>query len=79
MKIWICVGKPRNWEIALSGNIWGVAEELKSLWGILEKDDVLLFYATSPIRGIIGVGRVRNKFKQDKPLWPAEIKENKVI
>jgi predicted RNA-binding protein len=79
MKIWICVGKPENWEAALSGNIWGVTEELKSSWETLEKDDILLFYATSPVRGIIGVGRVRNKFKQDKPLWPAEIKENKVI
>jgi len=79
MKIWICVGKPENWETALSGNIWGVTEELKSSWETLEKDDILLFYATSPVRGIIGVGRVRNKFKQDKPLWPAEIKENKVI
>jgi len=79
MKVWICVGTPENWEIALSGNVWGVKERLQSLWKTLQKEDLLLFYATSPIKGIIGVGVVKNKFKQDKPLWPEEIKENKAI
>ena len=79
MKVWICVGTSENWEIALSGNVWGVKERLQSLWKTLQKEDLLLFYAISPIKGIIGVGVVKNKFKQDKPLWPEEIKENKAI
>jgi hypothetical protein len=57
----------------------GVKERLQSLWKTLQKEDLLLFYAISPIKGIIGVGVVKNKFKQDKPLWPEEIKENKAI
>jgi hypothetical protein len=79
MKIWISVGTPENWETAISGNIWGVVEGLKSTWEKLQKGDILLFYATSPIKGIIGVGKIKNKFKQDKPLWAKEIKENRVI
>jgi hypothetical protein len=79
MKAWISVGTPENWETAIAGNIWGVVEGLKSTWEKLQKGDILLFYATFPIKGIIGVGRIKNKFKQDKPLWAKEIKENRVI
>lgn len=39
----------------------------------------MLFYATSPVSGIIGYGRLRTKFRQDKPLWPQEVREGKVI
>jgi len=31
------------------------------------------------VKGVIGYGVVRSKFKQDKPLWPQEVKENRVI
>jgi hypothetical protein len=79
MKVWVSVGPPETWEVSISWNIWGVVEELKSVWDKLEKGDLLLFYATSPIKGIIGVGKVKNKFRQDKPLWAKEIEENKVI
>jgi hypothetical protein len=79
MEVWISVGTPENWETAIAGNIWGVVEGRKNVWEKLQKGDILLFYATSPIKGIIGVGRIKNKFKQDKPLWAKEIKENRVI
>jgi len=79
MKVWVSVGTPESWETSISWNIWGVTEELKSVWDKLQKGDLLLFYATSPIKGIIGVGKVKNKFRQDKPLWTKEIEENKVI
>jgi hypothetical protein len=39
----------------------------------------LLIYATSPVGGIIGYGVVRTKFKQDRPLWPQEVREGKVM
>jgi hypothetical protein len=79
MQIWISTGKVENWETAISGNIWGVPESLKHAWDKLQKGDLLFFYATAPVSGIIGVARIENKFKQDKPLWPQELKENKVI
>jgi hypothetical protein len=79
MQVWISTGSPENWETAISGNIWGVRESLKSIWERLQKGDLLFFYASKPIKGIIGVARIENKFKQDKPLWAQELEENKVI
>lgn len=79
---WLVVGRPENWEFAFkNGNIWGVKEfrELKALWNLLEEGDKLLFYAASPVGGVIGFGRVTTKFRQTNPLWPEEIKRGSVI
>lgn len=79
-KVWILTGNEINWEIAVSEKIWGVREgRLKTYWNQLEKGDILLFYAKSPVGGLIGLGLVESKFRQDKPLWPDETRENKVI
>jgi predicted RNA-binding protein len=79
-KVWILTGNEENWEIAVRDKIWGVREgRLKSYWDKLEKGDLLLFYTKSPIGGLIGLGLVDSKFKQDKPLWPDEIREKRVI
>jgi len=80
-KLWILTGNEENWETALnSGNVWGVREgSLVNRWKKLQKGDLLVFYAKSPIKGVIGVGKIESKFKQDKPLWPDEVRSNKVI
>jgi len=81
-KWWLAVGPPRYWQIAFEhGNIWGLraTPRLKALWESLSEGDGMLFYATYPVSGIIGYGIVRTRFKQEKPLWPQEIKESKVI
>lgn len=79
-KAWILTGNEENWEIAVRDKIWGVREgNLKKQWDKLEKGDLLLFYAKSPISGLIGLGFAESKFKQNKPLWPDEVRENKVI
>ncbi len=79
MQVWISIGTPENWRTALSENVWGIVEGLKNLWEKLQKGDLLLCYATSPVKGIIAVVRIENKFKQDKPLWERELRENRVI
>jgi hypothetical protein len=79
---WLAVGRPDYWQIAFEhGNIWGLRSTPRhiALWERLSQGDKLLFYATSPISGVIGYGVMRTKFRQDKPLWPQEVKENKVI
>ncbi len=77
---WLVVGSVRNWQIAFEhGNIWGLKETQRHLWNQLKEDDILLFYATSPVKGIIGYGVVRTKFRQDQPLWPQELQKNRVI
>ena len=79
---WLAVGPPEHWQIAFEhSNIWGfrATPRLQALWESLSDGDGMLFYATFPVSGIIGYGIVRTRFKQDKPLWPQEIKEGKVI
>lgn len=79
--LWILTGNEENWETALnSGNVWGVREgNLVRYWEKLSKGDLLLFYVKSPVTGIIGVGILESKFKQDKPLWPDEVREKRII
>ena len=80
VKYWVLSGDVANWETALEGNIWGVREgRLKSLWENISNGDILFFYCKSPISGVIGFGKCQAKFKQDKPLWPDETREDKVI
>jgi hypothetical protein len=77
---WIAAGPPEHWEIAFKmGRIWGVTIKHYKKWKELSSGDYVLFYATRPVKGVIGYGIVRTKFKQDKPFWPKEIKEGRVI
>ena len=79
---WLAVGRPGHWQIAFEhGNIWGLKATTRqiALWERLSQGDHVLFYATSPVSGVIGCGVVRTKFRQDRPLWPQEVKEDKVI
>jgi predicted RNA-binding protein len=80
MNYWLVVGEPKNWETAfIHKNIWGLRQTQFSLWERLQENDKVIFYATTPVKGIIGHGVVRTKFIQDSPLWPEEIEEHKVI
>ena len=77
---WLVVGSPQNWRTAFEQkNIWGLKQTQRYIWESLNEKDTLFFYVTSPVSGIIGHGTIRTKFPQDQPLWPQEIKENKVI
>ena len=81
-KYWLVVGSPTNWETAFKyGNIWGLKDSArqKLQWEQITEGDILIFYATAPVSGVIGYGVVKTKFKQDRPLWPKEVKENRVI
>lgn len=80
MNYWLAIGSPINWDTAFNhGNIWGLKETQCRLWESVSENDILIFYATRPVGGIIGYGAVRTKFKQTRPLWPDELKEHKVV
>jgi predicted RNA-binding protein len=80
MNYWLAVGSRKNWEDAFrNGNIWGLSHRQKKLWSEMEEGDVVLFYVTRPVAGVIGYGNVKTKFKQDKPLWSEEINKGKAI
>lgn len=79
-KWWIAAGPAKYWQTAFNfGKIWGVTDKKYAQWNRLSNGDYVLFYATKPVSGIIGYGVVRTKFKQDRPLWPKEIEEGRVI
>ena len=78
-QVWILVGNEENWETALQDGIWGTRKNLKNRWDKIKKGDILVFYVSRPVGGVIGFGTVETKFKQNIPLWKDEIRANKVI
>jgi predicted RNA-binding protein len=80
MNYWLVVGAKQNWVTAFEhGNIWGLRKTQQHLWDSISENDKVLFYATQPVGGIIGHGIIRTKFRQDKPLWPEEVRRHEVI
>src|SRR3990172_3780838 len=82
MKYWLAVGTPQNWKIAFDlGNTWGLKNKgpQAANWRQVQIGDVLIFYAVSPVKGVIGYGVVQQKLKQDTPLWPDETAKKEVI
>ncbi|MHA2062683.1 MAG: hypothetical protein ACW963_10395 [Candidatus Sifarchaeia archaeon] len=80
MASWLAVGSPENWETSFNyGNTWGLRQTQKGYWDQLSEDDLIFFYATSPVKRVIGYGKISSKFKQDRPLWPEELRKNIVI
>jgi len=77
---WIILGPENSWDTAISHQgIWGVRETLYTEWKALDSGNIIFFYVTKTIKGVIGIGKVATKFIQDKPLWPDEIALEKVI
>jgi hypothetical protein len=78
---WIIPGSQKNWRQALiSKGIWGLKERTydKVYWLAIAPNDVILFYVSGKVQGIVGYGIVRSKFYQDVPLWDAEIRAGRV-
>lgn len=76
---WILTGDRGNWRRGISDRIWGVVPALQSAWEALQRGDFLFFYAKAPASSIFGTGIVRDKFRQDRPLWVDEIQAGKVL
>jgi hypothetical protein len=74
------VGSPEHWQVAFENrNVWGLQATKKRWWERIAEGDGLVFYASRPVGGAIGLGRVSTKFKQDKPLWPVEVEKGEVL
>lgn len=70
-----------NWHTAFDyGGIWGLRKTQRHYWESLsENTDLVFFYVTSPVAGVVGHGIVRTKLHQTSPLWPEERARNEVI
>ena len=53
--------------------IWGFSETSKGKWNTSNIGDYLAFYVTSPVKKVIGFGRLKRKFIDDTPIWPDEL------
>ena len=82
MSNWLVIGSVQNWITALSQPvpIWGLRLGHKAAFDILQNGDTIWFYATSPVKGVIGLGLVKDKyFDKNNLIWDDERKERKVI
>ena len=76
---WIAVGDQKNWERGFENGIWGLIPKHQNKWSRLQTGDLVLFYCTAPIKGFIGAGVIRSKFRQTTPYWKEELEAGRVI
>jgi hypothetical protein len=75
---WVVPGSEANWQQALTARgIWGLEDKPldRIYWLALAPDDILLFYVSGKVKGIVGYGVLRSKFRQDVPLWDEELRQ----
>ncbi len=79
MNTWIVTGSPLNLKTSLQKARWGVNRGLKNTWDRVTVDDLLLFYVTSPVRGVVGVANVKGKAEENDILWRDEAVVGRVL
>ncbi|MEM4230181.1 MAG: hypothetical protein QXZ66_10540, partial [Thermoproteota archaeon] len=61
-------GSAGNLKTSLKKGKWGVNMRLKNSWNRVAQGDLLLFYVTSPVCGIVGVASVEGKAEENNIL-----------
>ncbi|OQX51549.1 hypothetical protein B5M47_00380 [candidate division CPR3 bacterium 4484_211] len=82
VQIWLVIGSIENWMTALSQPlpVWGLKESYYGQFNSLAMNDLCIFYVKSPIKGVIGVGLVKDKYiDRTNKIWKEEIEKKKVI
>lgn len=73
MGFYLLIGKKENWKVSLEQKLWGFTQKNIKQWQRMEKNDLLAFYVTLPIRSVVGFGIVEKRFHDAKLTWPQEI------
>ncbi len=76
---WVAVGDDANWERGFENGIWGLKPQIEHHWKRLKSGDLVLFYCKAPVKGFVGAGIIRSKFRQTEPYWKEELKDGRVI
>ena len=76
---YLLIADERTWDIALKNNVFGFSEKGKGIWKTTQVGEYVGFYATSPIKKIIGFGKITNKFKDKKLIFPDELFHKKPL
>ena len=71
-RYFILVGDEYAWRTSIRHNIWGFSQRSIGNWNTSNIDDYVAFYATAPIKRIIGYGRITDKFISEDITWPDE-------
>ena len=78
-RYYILVGDKESWIVSLSGNIWGFSQRSVGSWNSSRIGDYVAYYVTSPLKKVIGYGRITSKFVSEDLIWPDEITFRKPI
>lgn len=81
-RTWLVIGSEQNWETALMQPlpIWGLKDRYLSEFSRLNPGDYLSFYVKNPVRGVIGLGAVKDRYIDRQNLvWEEEKKLGKVV
>ncbi|MCX8082164.1 MAG: hypothetical protein N3D17_02015 [bacterium] len=82
MNHWLVIGIKKNWITALSQPvpIWGLKQQYTLPFQSVKEGDNLWLYVTSPVKGIIGIGKVKDRYVDTKTLiWPEELEKKYVV
>jgi hypothetical protein len=72
-RYFILVGDSETWRYSLKKNLWGLSEHFRGYWNTSKPGDYLAFYVTSPIKKIIGFGKIERKFIDRSIIFPDEV------
>lgn len=72
MNYWLAIGPEKNWEIGIANKTWGASPAHAKTWGRIQPGDVLVFYVMSPVKGVVGYGKVTKTYVDETPFWPQE-------
>jgi hypothetical protein len=79
---WLIIGRLKNWETALLQPVplWGLKPVFNLAFTALNVGDIVWFYVTDPVKGVIGLGLVKDKYIDTNNLvWPEEQVKKAVI
>lgn len=71
-RYFILVGSQENWQTSLEHNLWGFTQNIIGHWNKTNSGDLLAFYVTSPLKKVIGFGKVGKKFINENLIWNDE-------
>lgn len=82
LRNWLVVGILKNWETALSQPIpiWGLKPRYQAEFSTMNIGNLVWFYVTNPIKGVVGVGRVKDMYIDENNLiWEEELEKKEVV
>lgn len=79
MQDWLVIGPVKNWRVAVQEKVWAVSPAQQKSWAQLQPGDRVFFYATAPVKGLIGWGRVARTSVNEAPFWPDEKEKGHVL